>query len=130
MLEALNEILGPHIFPVREDGGDPRLCPACQKGHLSLKVSGKFGAFVGCESYPECNFTRQLTQNPEGPAEASTADGKLLGEDPDTGKPVTLRIGRFGPYVQLGEPEQKGDKPPRSSIPKGFRQTTWTLISH
>lgn len=120
VLESLNEILGPHIFPVKEDGGDPRLCPACQKGRLSLKVSGKFGAFVGCESYPECKFTRQLTQNPDGPAEASTADGKLLGEDPDTGKPVTLRIGRFGPYVQLGEPEEKGDKPPRSSIPKGF----------
>jgi DNA topoisomerase-1 len=120
VLESLNEILGPHIFPVKEDGGDPRLCPACQKGRLSLKVSGKFGAFVGCESYPECRFTRQLTQNPDGPAEASTADGKLLGEDPDTGKPITLRIGRFGPYVQLGEPEEKGDKPPRSSIPKGY----------
>jgi DNA topoisomerase I len=120
VLESLNEILGPHIFPVKEDGGDPRLCPACQKGRLSLKVSGKFGAFVGCESYPECRFTRQLTQNPDGPAEASTADGKLLGEDPETGKPVTLRIGRFGPYVQLGEPEEKGDKPPRSSIPKGY----------
>ena len=120
VLDSLNEILGPHIFPIKEDGGDPRLCPACQKGRLSLKVSGKFGAFVGCESYPECRFTRQLTQNPDGPAEASTADGKLLGEDPDTGKPVTLRIGRFGPYVQLGEPEEKGDKPPRSSIPKGF----------
>ncbi|MFY0613293.1 MAG: topoisomerase DNA-binding C4 zinc finger domain-containing protein, partial [Hyphomicrobiaceae bacterium] len=119
VLESLNEILGPHIFPAKEDGTDPRLCPACQKGRLSLKVSGKFGAFVGCESYPECRFTRQLTQNPDGPAEASTADGKLLGEDPDTGKPVTLRIGRFGPYVQLGEPEEKGDKPPRSSIPKG-----------
>ncbi|MBU2533525.1 MAG: type I DNA topoisomerase [Alphaproteobacteria bacterium] len=119
VLEALNNILGPHIFPAKEDGSDPRLCPACNSGRLSLKVSGKFGAFIGCESYPECRYTRQLSQDANGPADASTADGKVLGEDPETGKPVTLRIGRFGPYVQLGEPEEKGDKPPRTSIPKG-----------
>jgi DNA topoisomerase-1 len=117
VLEALNEVLGPHIFPPKEDGSDPRACPACQTGRLSLKVSGKFGAFVGCENYPDCRFTRQLTQAADGPAEAQTADGKLLGEDPETGVPVTLRIGRFGPYVQLGEGGD-GEKPPRASVPK------------
>ena len=118
VLEALNELLGPHIFPPRAEGGDPRQCPNCGEGRLSLKVSGKFGAFIGCSRYPDCRYTRQLSQPADGPAEASTPDGKLLGHDPDTGLAVTLRTGRFGPYVQLGE-GTKEDKPKRSSIPKG-----------
>ena len=118
VLEALNELLGPHIFPPRAEGGDPRQCPNCGEGRLSLKVSGKFGAFIGCSRYPDCRYTRQLTQPADGPAEASTPDGKLLGHDPETGLAVTLRTGRFGPYVQLGE-GTKEDKPKRSSIPKG-----------
>ena len=66
VLEALNELLGPHIFPPRAEGGDPRLCPNCGEGRLSLKVSGKFGAFIGCSRYPDCRYTRQLSQ-PRGP---------------------------------------------------------------
>ena len=85
VLEALNEILGPHIFPPRGDGGDPRQCPNCGEGRLSLKVSGKYGAFIGCSRYPDCRYTRQLTQNGDGPAEASTPDGKLIGYDPELG---------------------------------------------
>ena len=126
VLEALNEILGPHIFPPRADGGDPRQCPNCGEGRLSLKVSGKFGAFIGCSRYPDCRFTRQLTQPADGPAEASTPDGKLLGYDPETGLAVTLRIGRFGPYVQLGE-GSKEEKPKRSSVPKGIDPNTLDL---
>lgn len=118
VLEALNEILGPHVFPAREDGGDPRQCPNCGEGRLSLKVSGKYGAFVGCSRYPDCRYTRQIAQNGDGPTEASTPDGKLLGYDPDTGLAVTLRTGRFGPYVQLGE-GSKEEKPKRSSVPNG-----------
>ena len=117
VLEALNEILGPHIFPEKEEGGDPRQCPACAAGRLSLKVSGKFGAFIGCSNYPECRFTRQLSQTVDGPVEAATADGKLLGHDPETGLAVTLRTGRFGPYVQLGDTEDN-EKPKRSSVGK------------
>ncbi len=118
VLEALNEILGPHIFPSKEDGGDPRSCPACEAGRLSLKVSGKFGAFIGCSNYPDCRFTRQLSQQIDGPVESATANGKLLGHCSETGLPVTLRTGRFGPYIQLGEAED-GEKPKRSSLPKG-----------
>jgi DNA topoisomerase-1 len=120
VLEALNEILGPHIFPPREDGSDPRACPSCKTGRLSLKISGKYGAFIGCGNYPDCRYTRQLSDvaNGNGDAEAAGPDGKLLGYDPETGLAVTLRTGRFGPYLQLGEGE--GDeKPKRSSIPKG-----------
>jgi DNA topoisomerase-1 len=117
VLEALNELLGPHIFPPKPEGGDPRQCPNCGAGRLSLKV-GKFGAFIGCSNYPECRFTRQFSDSQNGAPEASTPEGKLLGTDPATGLPVTLRTGRFGPYVQLGEAEGE-EKPKRSSIPKG-----------
>ncbi|KAB2940934.1 MAG: type I DNA topoisomerase [Hyphomicrobium sp.] len=118
VLEALNEILGPHIFPPREDGSDPRSCPACKSGRLSLKISGKYGAFIGCGNYPDCRYTRQLSDVANGDAEAAAPDGKLLGYDPDTGLAVTLRTGRFGPYIQLGEGSED-EKPKRSSIPKG-----------
>ncbi|HEY7668996.1 MAG TPA: DNA topoisomerase, partial [Hyphomicrobium sp.] len=118
VLEALNEILGPHIFPPREDGADPRTCPACGTGRLSLKISGKYGAFIGCGNYPECRYTRQLADQGNGDAEAAMPDGKLLGYDPDTGLAVTLRTGRFGPYLQLGEASED-EKPKRASVPKG-----------
>ncbi|MEJ0013633.1 MAG: type I DNA topoisomerase [Bauldia sp.] len=118
VLDVLNELLGPHVFPARADGGDPRQCPNCGTGRLSLKL-GKFGAFIGCSNYPECRYTRQLAVS-EGGADFG-ADGKLLGTDPDTGVNVTLRSGRFGPYLQLGEQgEDKEVKPKRASIPKGW----------
>ncbi len=116
VLDALNELLGPHIFPTKEDGSDPRACPKCEGGRVSLKV-GKFGAFIGCSNYPECRYTKQL-----GQAGNDTGDGGSdiieLGKDPETDLLVTARSGRFGPYVQLGEE----GKPKRTSLPK-----TWSL---
>ncbi|MDE2135615.1 MAG: type I DNA topoisomerase [Alphaproteobacteria bacterium] len=110
VITELDEILGPHIFPAGADGADPRICPTCGTGRLSLKL-GKFGAFVGCSNYPECRYTRQLGQKPgEGNGEPQP-----LGVFPATGEQITLRNGRFGPYVQLGE----GEKPKRASLPKG-----------
>jgi DNA topoisomerase-1 len=115
VIEALNEVLGEHLFPPREGGGDPRTCPSCGDGRLSLKL-GRYGAFVGCSNYPECRYTRQLGQNGENGSTALPAEGTTLGEDPETSAPVSLRSGRFGPYVQLGE----GEKPKRASIPKDW----------
>jgi DNA topoisomerase-1 len=120
VLESLNELLGPHIFPPRADGADPRTCPSCGTGKLSLKL-GKFGAFIGCSNYPECRYTRQLAVSADG-ANGEEAGGngtRELGKDPETGLDVTLRTGRFGPYVQLGEAEGK-DKPKRAGIPRGW----------
>ncbi|MBX3536334.1 MAG: type I DNA topoisomerase, partial [Chelatococcus sp.] len=117
VLDALNEELGPHIFPARADGGDPRLCPSCGAGRLSLKL-GKFGSFIGCSNYPECRYTRQLAAGGNGDAEGAGEAGggpKVLGRDPATDLEVTLRDGRYGPYVQLGE----GEKPKRQTLPKG-----------
>jgi DNA topoisomerase-1 len=114
VLDALNDLLAPHIFPPRADGAEPRQCPSCNIGKLSLKL-GKFGAFVGCSNYPDCRFTRQMTPGTDGMGDGGT---KVLGSDPVTGLEVTLRSGRFGPYVQLGEAVE-GAKPKRSGLPKG-----------
>ena len=124
VLDSLNELLGPHIFPARADGADARLCPSCNKGQLSLKL-GKFGAFIGCSNYPECRFTRVLAPNGQ---DGAGADGerpgvRTLGIDPATGDEITLRSGRFGDYVQQGE----GEKPKRSSLPKGLSPDDLTL---
>ncbi|MDP8916447.1 MAG: type I DNA topoisomerase [Pseudomonadota bacterium] len=117
VLDALNEAMGPQLFPEREDGQDPRLCPSCAIGRLSLKTS-RFGAFVGCSNYPECRFTRAVGQ-PDPNGEEGGGD-RELGVDPETGLPVHLKVGRFGPFVQLGEGGGKDDKPKRSSLPKGW----------
>ncbi len=125
VLDSLNEVLGPHIFPAKEDGSDPRACPSCGSGQLSLKL-GKFGAFIGCSNYPECKLTRTLAQAASGEAPSENGDRpgvRVLGHDPATGDEVTLRDGRFGPYVQLGE----GEKPKRSSIPRGMSAAELTL---
>ncbi|WP_140984939.1 type I DNA topoisomerase [Asticcacaulis tiandongensis] len=119
VLDKLNEALGPHIFPDKGDGSNPRACPSCSNGLLSLKTS-RFGAFVGCSNYPECKFTRPVG-NPENASDDAAASGdRELGTDPETGKVVALKIGRFGPYVQLGEAESKDDKPKRASLPKAW----------
>ena len=118
VLNVLDEILGPHIFPPRTDGADPRLCPSCGNGRLSLKLSSKFGAFIGCSNYPDCRYTRQLAAPGNGAGGGVEGGMRKLGADPDTGLEVTLRDGRFGPYVQLGEAVD-GEKPKRAGLPKG-----------
>ncbi|HEV2517268.1 MAG TPA: type I DNA topoisomerase [Devosia sp.] len=122
VLDALNDLLADHIFPAKADGSDPRRCPNCGTGQLSLKL-GKFGAFIGCSNYPECRYTMQLSDAATGGAsEAGTGDG-ILGTDPESGLEVALKSGRFGPYVQLGD----GAEPKRSSLPKGWTPDSLTL---
>ena len=119
VLDALNEALGPHIFPPKEDGTDPRACPTCGDGRLSLKV-GKFGSFIGCSNYPTCRYTRPLA-TPEGGEQQADSGDRELGEDPATGRMVSLKIGRFGPYVERAvDPDDAKAKPARSSLPKGW----------
>jgi len=122
VLDALNELLADHIFPARPDGSDPRHCPNCGSGQLSLKL-GKFGAFIGCSNYPECRYTLQLSDAAAGGASEAGAGDGVLGTDPESGLEVLLKSGRFGPYVQLGE----GDEPKRSSLPKGWEPGSLTL---
>ena len=115
VIDALDALLSPHLFPAREDGSDARVCPTCGNGRLSLKLS-KVGAFIGCSNYPECRYTRALSAQADGSPDIGT---KKLGVDPVTGLDVTVRSGRFGPYLQLGETEKGGEKPKRAGLPKG-----------
>ena len=114
VLEAIDEALAPHLYPPRADGGDPRECPLCHAGRLNLKTARSGGAFIGCSNYPECRYTRPISA-PDG--EAAVGD-RVLGED--GGEPISLRNGRFGPYVQRGEATAEVPKPPRASLPKGW----------
>ena len=114
VIDALDEMLAPHLFPPRTDGTDPRKCPNCADGRLSLKL-GRFGGFIGCTNYPECRYTKPLAPGGEN----GNGGMRKLGEDPQTGLEVTVRSGRFGPYLQLGEPGPEGEKPKRASLPKG-----------
>jgi DNA topoisomerase-1 len=113
ILDTMNEVLGKHIF--KDTGnGNPRICPKCGDGELSLKT-GRYGAFVGCTLYPDCRFTRPFAgeQAEQGDIE------RILGQDPETGLDVHVKNGRFGPYIQLGDTGETEDKPKRAGLPKG-----------
>jgi DNA topoisomerase-1 len=124
VIEALDKDLGEHFFPAKEDGSDPRLCPACGEGRLGLKL-GRYGSFIGCANYPACQYTRRLAV--DGGGEDTLAEGmRELGGHPETGEQVTVRRGPYGLYVQLGEGGEK-KKPPRTSLPRGVEGDTLTL---
>ncbi len=129
VIDALDHDLGPHFFPPREDGTDPRLCPACHKGRLGLKL-GRHGSFIGCSNYPSCQFTRRLAiEGGEGEAEVLKEGMRTLGRHPETGEDVTVRRGPYGLYAQQGEadPADKKSRPRRTSLPKGMDGEAITL---
>ncbi|PIT68714.1 type I DNA topoisomerase [Bartonella tribocorum] len=123
VLDVLNVTLAPLAFPEREDGSDVRSCPLCKNGQLSLKL-GRYGAFVGCSNYPECKYTRQLgTETEEENKTVSNDEPVMLGIDPETEKDISLRNGRFGPYVQRGESKEAK----RAGLPKEWQAENITL---
>jgi DNA topoisomerase-1 len=129
VVDALDRDLGPHFFPPRDDGTDPRVCQACGTGRLGLKL-GRYGSFIGCSNYPECQFTRRLAiEGGEGDAQVLKEGMRTLGQHPETGDDVTVRRGPYGLYVQAGEPDpaDKKAKPRRTSLPRGMDGETMTL---
>ena len=106
---ALDAFLAPWLFPDKGDGADPRLCPKCGEGRLSLR-GGRFGSFIACSNYPDCKYTRKFGQLGDDAGDGGDA---VLGTDPETGLEVSRKDGRFGPYIQLGD----GKEAKRSSIP-------------
>jgi len=147
VIDALDEALGPHFFPTPADGSDPRKCPACADGRMGLKL-GRYGAFLGCSNYPTCRNTRPLAvASPDGEGVPAMQGPRELGEDPATNLPVSVRVGPYGAYVQLGplpsadplpvvvveepaadgkpkkkkrKPKDTTPKPKRVSLPKGL----------
>jgi DNA topoisomerase-1 len=122
VLEKIDEFLAPHLYPLRADGSDPRSCPTCGSGRLHLKTARSGGAFIGCGNYPECRYTRPISSGDEQGA----VDGRVLGQDA-AGHEISLRAGRFGPYVQRGEASEAQPKPDRASLPKGWAADALTL---
>ncbi len=123
VIDELDEAIGPFLFPPKEDGSDPRLCPVCGTGRLHLKASFKMrSSFIGCSNYPECRYTRGFGASA---GEGEAGSDRELGLDPVTGQPVQLKIGRFGPYVETAVAGE--EKPKRSSLPKGWSPGTLTL---
>ncbi|WP_281983724.1 type I DNA topoisomerase [Thalassorhabdomicrobium marinisediminis] len=116
VLEKINDVLAPHIFPPNEDGTDPRLCPNCGTGRLSMRTARAGGAFIGCSNYPDCKYTRAFGPPGQDDAAGIPPEGKLLGED--DGDKIWVHKGRFGPYAQRGEVTEDNKKPKRQSIPK------------
>jgi DNA topoisomerase-1 len=121
VLTKIDDFLSPHLYPLREDGSDPRICASCGTGKLHLKTSRSGGAFIGCGNYPECRYTRPISGE-----EGGSVDGRVLGVD-EAGVEISLRAGRFGPYVQKGEATTEAPKPPRASLPKGWESSSLTL---
>jgi DNA topoisomerase-1 len=132
VIAALDQDLGPHFFPVREDGSDPRQCAACGTGRLGLKL-GRYGSFIGCSNYPACQYTRRLAIDSGDDQNETLKEGmRVLGHHPDTGEEVTVRRGPYGLYVQQGEngedkKDRKAPKPRRTSLPRGMDGEQITL---
>ena len=117
VMAKLDNELEQLFFTPDENGNIARTCTKCEAGRLELKL-GKFGPFLGCNNYPECRYTKQITSVADNDDDTEELDGdKMLGMDKVADLPVLLRKGPYGFYVQLGDAEQK--KPKRASLPKG-----------
>ncbi|CAK7193373.1 DNA topoisomerase 1 [Commensalibacter sp. Nvir] len=130
VIDALDKDLEAHFFAPSPDNPNPRKCPACTDGILHLKL-GRYGSFIGCVNYPECQYTRKLiAEESNDNDEKELIEGtKLLGKDPQTDKNVYLKKGPWGLYLQLGDTdsEDKNKKPKRSTIPFGTNALNLSL---
>ena len=125
VLDKINEILTPHIFPNNDGKKDPRLCHSCNEGILSIRTSRSGSAFIGCSNYPECKFVRPFAVITDESINEKSTEG-AIGLD-DRGIEIFLKSGRFGPYVQLGDSSEQNPKPKRTSIPKNFETSKITI---
>lgn len=125
VLDKINEILTPHIFPNNDGKKDPRLCHSCNEGILSIRTSRSGSAFIGCSNYPECKFVRPFAVITDESINEKSTEG-AIGFD-DRGIEIFLKSGRFGPYVQLGNSSEQNPKPKRTSIPKNFETSKITI---
>ncbi len=86
-------------------------CPKCGKP-LQSRL-GRFGKFIGCSGFPECDYIRNPSAN------SNNNEPTVIGQEPESGKDILLLNGPYGPYLQIGLPEADSKKKPkRVSIPK------------
>jgi DNA topoisomerase-1 len=127
ILEILNQSLEHHIFPPTADGSDPRACPSCTTGKLSLRL-GKFGGFIACSNYPDCSYKRQVTDGGDQDDGGEANEPRLLGNDPVSGQAITVRKGPYGFYIQLGEAVKGSkEKPKRMALTAGVSPLEVTM---
>ena len=124
VIEKLNASMEKFLFS--ENNKVSRKCPECNEGELSLKI-GRFGSFIGCSRYPECNYVRKLDSSPMSQEDSKMLNSseypKFLGEDKKDGSEIFLKKGPYGIYLEKKqknseEKSKSKDKPVRSSVPK------------
>lgn len=94
-------------------------CPQCKNGFLLVRF-GKSGPFVGCEKYPECNFTSNFVRNEDGSITVTIAEKpkELTEKCPDCGKNLRVVNGRYGEFTACsGYPDCKYIKQIFASFP-------------
>ena len=101
IIDQINNFMHKHLFV---DGDDK--CPNCG-GKLGIKLS-RFGAFIGCENYPKCNYTKKLDEGSNLKVQSSDNDNtdatpaKPAHTSIDLGDGISFKTGRYGPYVTDG----------------------------
>jgi DNA topoisomerase-1 len=121
----------------QEDKIDPNEARTIELDNLDVKVRiGRYGAYLEAENGSEtvkASIPKDLTPSDLDPQQVElllrqkTEGPDQLGIDPETGAPVFLLIGSYGPYVQLGEATEENKKPKRASLPKGTTPDNVTL---
>jgi DNA topoisomerase I len=105
VLDILNQKIGGQIFGLDEKGELKNTCPTCNEGKLGLRL-GKFGSFIGCSNYPECKhtmpvFDKDAEIGEDGIVKKPQFEPRNLGKDPKTGFDILVKIGPYGPYLEL-----------------------------
>jgi DNA topoisomerase-1 len=121
----------------RENGIDPNEARSVELENLDAKVRiGRFGAYLEVENGNElvkASIPKDLTPSDLDPEQVETllrqkTEGPdKVGFHPETGEPIYLLIGTYGPYVQLGDATEENPKPKRASLPKGVTPEQVTL---
>ena len=103
----ITDLLENHYFK-NEAGEIDRKCSECDNGILNLRI-GRYGAFIACSNYPDCKYTKQISE-----VKGEKHEDNILGENA-VGQQIILKKGPYGYYVELLEQEEQIK---RVSVPK------------
>ncbi|MDR9403218.1 MAG: topoisomerase C-terminal repeat-containing protein, partial [Halothece sp. Uz-M2-17] len=121
----------------KEDEIDPDTAKAVNLDNIEARIKiGYFGPYLETENddgVVKASIPQDLTPADLNPEQVEvllrqkTEGPDQLGTHPETGDPIFIKIGRYGPYVELGEETEGKKKPKRCSIPKGTKPEDVTL---